>query len=493
MDRVAVPVLSVVILLAGWICTLQVFHQTFDHDEFQHSHMAWLIGQGEILYKDFFDHHGPLFSILNGFAIHTFSLDRAVSTLFVLRLLSLFFSLGTAWVTYWVSLHLFGDRKKALCSVAFLVTAYFFVDKGSEIRPDTLQSLGWMLGLYFLLRAGAEPSGKNFFGAGLFFGLAILANVKVALGVAVAIPFFCLFTQLGKERLTAVMLRMGIILTGLLLPFILITGYFVWHDALYEFYYSNTVFNLELMRDEFSTQKRLGGIFRNSTLIKFGKENWSLAFFALVGLLQLLDLRSRKSEDNEVGQETLFLVSVTLCTSALAFMPFYSQIYLIFLPLGALLAGYALIRLTEQIPRVPRVGVFMTLVLVAFLPVLKSLLSAAPFTETERLRAQIDRSQYIVEETAYEEPVAHVWNGCGGYVFNKSPGYFWYLGPAWSGSYVSFKGYDNVGAQFVKALEERDVRFIVASKGREFDGLTLEARTYIEANYSYSDCLFTRH
>ena len=121
------------------------------------------------------------------------------------------------------------------------------------------------------------------------------------------------------------------------------------------------------MQDQFSIQKRLGGISRNSTLRKFVAENWSLACFGTLGIFQLLYFRPRKAERNESGREKLFLISITLCTSVLAFMPFYSQIYLVFLPLWALLAGYGLITLTEQIPKAPRVGVFMGLVLVAFL------------------------------------------------------------------------------------------------------------------------------
>ena len=75
-------------------------------------------------------------------------------------------------MTYRVSLALFKDRKSALCSVAFLVTAYFFVEKGSELRPDTLQNLGWMLGLYYLVRAEGETSGrKQYFASGVFFGV----------------------------------------------------------------------------------------------------------------------------------------------------------------------------------------------------------------------------------------------------------------------------------------------------------------------------------
>ena len=152
-----------------------------------------------------------------------------------------------------------------------------------------------------------------------------------------------------------------------------------------------------------------------------------------------------------------------------------------------------MIKLIEQIPKAPRAGVFIVLALIAFLPVLFDLLNTVPLTKSEALRAQIDRSQHIVRGTAYEEPVAHVWNNCGGYVFNKSPDYFWFLGTTLGTRYESFKGYNPVGTHFVKTLEEGNVRFIVASKNRDFKALNPETRAYILRNYSYSDCLFTRN
>ena len=33
--------------------------RTFDPDEFQHLHAAWLVYQGGVPYRDFFEHHMP--------------------------------------------------------------------------------------------------------------------------------------------------------------------------------------------------------------------------------------------------------------------------------------------------------------------------------------------------------------------------------------------------------------------------------------------------
>ncbi len=32
----------------------------FNPDEFEHLHFAWLTSQGQVAYRDYFDHHAPL-------------------------------------------------------------------------------------------------------------------------------------------------------------------------------------------------------------------------------------------------------------------------------------------------------------------------------------------------------------------------------------------------------------------------------------------------
>jgi hypothetical protein len=52
-------IIGMIVLLArtAWV-------RDFDPDEFQHLEMAWLIAVGEIPYKEFFEHHVPLYHFL---------------------------------------------------------------------------------------------------------------------------------------------------------------------------------------------------------------------------------------------------------------------------------------------------------------------------------------------------------------------------------------------------------------------------------------------
>src|SRR5437762_6666300 len=50
--------ISGVFFLALRVFVLQ--KRYYDTDELEHLHAAWSVAQGQVLYKDFFEHHGPL-------------------------------------------------------------------------------------------------------------------------------------------------------------------------------------------------------------------------------------------------------------------------------------------------------------------------------------------------------------------------------------------------------------------------------------------------
>ena len=71
MPKRSVPILTAIILVAAAIVSLhRVYNfgqeRFFSIDEYQFGHATWLIGQGEVPYVDFFEHHFPLSYVLHG-------------------------------------------------------------------------------------------------------------------------------------------------------------------------------------------------------------------------------------------------------------------------------------------------------------------------------------------------------------------------------------------------------------------------------------------
>ncbi len=61
MRRLAPAVLVSVIALAVVLRAGVVANRSIDPDESQHLHVAWLVAQGQVPYRDFWEHHLPFF------------------------------------------------------------------------------------------------------------------------------------------------------------------------------------------------------------------------------------------------------------------------------------------------------------------------------------------------------------------------------------------------------------------------------------------------
>ena len=93
----------------------------WDQDEFEHLQFAWLIGQGEIPYRDFFEHHTPLLQFALAPLLRLFGrpeqLVDVVPVLF--RAISAAFTLMTAGMVAALAAPLGGRRAAMLAGLAF--------------------------------------------------------------------------------------------------------------------------------------------------------------------------------------------------------------------------------------------------------------------------------------------------------------------------------------------------------------------------------------
>lgn len=178
-----------VVLIAGAPLALAgaVFLRYFDADEFQHLQMAWLIGQGELPYRDFFEHHVPLFhalvSPLLRWEVLTTDPQAARAAVFAVREVGLGLSILILVLVYRIGLAVSG-RLAALFAVALLVTNGMFIRKGIEIRPDQLGALLLLCSAYCGIQAGetARPLPPLLL-AGAALAAALLTTQKILFAV----------------------------------------------------------------------------------------------------------------------------------------------------------------------------------------------------------------------------------------------------------------------------------------------------------------------
>ena len=80
-QRALIRCLSVIVLLLILVRVELAITHRFDIDEFEHVHSAWSMTQGLALYKDFFEHHPPLFYFTISPLLHLFEGREALIAL----------------------------------------------------------------------------------------------------------------------------------------------------------------------------------------------------------------------------------------------------------------------------------------------------------------------------------------------------------------------------------------------------------------------------
>jgi len=114
----------------------------FDPDEFQHLEMAWLISKGIVPYRDFFEHHTPLYHLLASGLLETtryFSISP-VQSIILLRWIAVGLSGTALYLTYLLGRRL-GGRGVGAAAVMLLASNGIFLTKAIEIRPDQISVL----------------------------------------------------------------------------------------------------------------------------------------------------------------------------------------------------------------------------------------------------------------------------------------------------------------------------------------------------------------
>ena len=236
-------------------------HRYWDPDEFEHLQGSWLISQGLIPYRDYFEHHTPLWHLLTSQVFRLEqpeSMDRVAILLAGFRTFSILCSATTAALTWLLARRAFGAPIAAI-ALALLLSESIFISKGIEIRPDPLSILGIVGATYALARAFAsqphapgfetQPGRSAIFWtviSGIAVTLAILSSQKALF----AVPGLVIaFAYLAKRRFFKLA---PYALAGSLLIAAPILVWFASRGALGQFFYYNFLLNSGWVRQNFN-------------------------------------------------------------------------------------------------------------------------------------------------------------------------------------------------------------------------------------------------
>lgn len=184
--------IAIALVLAGFVCAL-TYHlrfSIFDHDEIEHLHTSWMIGQGMRLYVDFFKEQHPI--LWYCLAPLTWIINDPHNLVFAARVINLGMIAAVMSSTYFIARSLWSKRV-ALISVLLLISSYTYLRNSIEIRPDAWMNAFIFLGLGFWVAAMKQDRRILFFISGVLFGIAVAILQKaVVMAGLVGLSFFYL-------------------------------------------------------------------------------------------------------------------------------------------------------------------------------------------------------------------------------------------------------------------------------------------------------------
>jgi 4-amino-4-deoxy-L-arabinose transferase-like glycosyltransferase len=156
MTRLAARIVFATLFVASFLYVCRhVPHRAWDPDEFEHLQFAWLVHQGQLPYRDFFEHHTPFYHFLMSavfFVVAPANGPGIAAILLIFRGFSVAISAVSLLLTYRLA-RLIAGRLGAAFAALLLLSDSFFIDTGVEIRPDPLALLLVLVAVSALLAA----------------------------------------------------------------------------------------------------------------------------------------------------------------------------------------------------------------------------------------------------------------------------------------------------------------------------------------------------
>ncbi len=175
------------------------FHyMCMDHAE--HIHASWLVWQGEVPYRDFFEHHNPLLWYI--FAPITALFYKNALILYVSKVFALLCYAGAAWGMFRICRDFLSiSLQKFLLALIFFFLLYDNNYLVFELQPDALMWAFFFWGLWFYLRfinLGVQGKGRDIGISLVLFMLSflVLQKIIVLLGI---LGFYTLYLLYKRQ------------------------------------------------------------------------------------------------------------------------------------------------------------------------------------------------------------------------------------------------------------------------------------------------------
>jgi hypothetical protein len=180
MRRLAPEVLAALVALAVVLRIGMVVNRPIDPDESQHLHVAWLVAQGQVPYRDFWEHHLPFFHY--GVAPLTVWLADRPEVYLAARALMVVMAAVAVALTWQLARRL--SAAGAVWAAVVLLFLPQFAETSTETRPDVPALLAYLASLRALVSWREGRGAGRLWAVGAWQGVALALSLKAVFGLA---------------------------------------------------------------------------------------------------------------------------------------------------------------------------------------------------------------------------------------------------------------------------------------------------------------------
>lgn len=191
-------------------------------------YIGWRILQGEVPYRDIWDHKPPVIFYLNALGVALSGNSR-----WGIWCIEVLFVLAAAWLGFRLCRKVFGNGAAATVSLLWLVTLDFVIQGGNLTTEYTLPFQFALLAL--IVRAETRSAPWLWFLIGALTALAFFTKQNTV-GIGVAIGLYLILSRIRSRQNKRLMKEAGWIAAGGMVIVLLVIVFFAWQGALADFW-----------------------------------------------------------------------------------------------------------------------------------------------------------------------------------------------------------------------------------------------------------------
>lgn len=343
--RSSILVLLIAVLVLTWFLRMNFWDQPLQMDEGVYGYMAWSIGQGEVPYKDIYDHKPPGIYLLYSLAFFIFE-----PTALNIRIFATIYTVGTLLAIFFLTRRIGGNEAGFLAALLFGIFSSGPKIEGGGANTEVFMILPYTLAAYSLFMAVERGRQRDYLLTGLWTGLA--CTIKQ---VAVVNLFWVgsyLLVRIWKRREGTTVARVTydgcLVVIGAILPWLPYFVYFYLKDALSEFYFWQISFNLDYVAKGHGSTNLPIFYHQIKDILKENGILWLLAMVAIYNQWRRSAASDPGTRTADHKRDILFLLSTWPFFSLLGVFlggRFFGHYFIQTIPPLAVLGGIGLIEL----------------------------------------------------------------------------------------------------------------------------------------------------